>query len=161
MFFAPFPVDIKIAVRFAFVIGLDYPSLGERQVNFRVFLNGALGSILFGLIGCQPVSGYVFQKTGVVLDVQATTATLRELHLPNLIQPEASLLVKGKVVATGQGETYLVIEERESKVLVEVSAVDQDEVREMAGKKLEVYGNFRGGRKGLPLIVAIAIRELI
>jgi hypothetical protein len=119
-----------------------------------------LGFYILILVGCRPIPGYIFEKTGVIVDFQATTATLRELHLPNLVQPDSSILVNGRVVATGQGETFLVIEERDSKVLVEVSAIDQEVIRTLAGKKLEIYGNFRGGRRGLPLIVAIAIREV-
>lgn len=115
--------------------------------------------LFFALNACTEIRALVFEKTGIPLQFGVSSASLKELHLSRLIAPDRNLLVKGDVVEAGEGGTFIVIEDGQAKIMVDVTAVDPGILKGVIGKRVEILGRFSGGKKGLPLLVASALRD--
>lgn len=113
----------------------------------------------FALTACTELRAFVFEKTGIPMQLGVSSASLKELHLSGLIAPDRYLLAKGNVVEAGEGGTFIVIEDGQAKVMVDVTAINPGILKGVIGKRVEIVGRFSGGKKGLPLLVASALRD--
>ena len=115
--------------------------------------------LLLGVSACSKLRAVIFEKTGIPIEFNVSTATMKELHLNGLVAPGKYILVWGIVMEAGEGGTFIVIEDEYAKVMVDVTSLEQSLIQSSLGKKVEVLGRFSGGKKGLPLLIASAMRE--
>ncbi len=106
-----------------------------------------------------------FEVFGGTFFVEPTRVTMKEIHLDNGALKGHSVVVEGKVVQLSKYSTFIVLADETGKILVVVTELNSIDIAHFFSKdketvlSLTVLGTLETGKKGVPYLMAKAIRQ--
>ena len=102
----------------------------------------------------------VFSRSGKFLFSSYAPITLKEIHLGLEELRGKKVLIEGKVVESGKHHTFFVMEDDSARMLVVLTRFPNilPDLGTRQGKNVKVLGIVGNGKKGLPVVMASAIR---
>ena len=102
----------------------------------------------------------VFSRSGKFLFSSYAPITLKEIHLGLEELRGKKVLIEGKVVEAGKHHTFFVMEDDSAQMLVVLTRFPNilPDLGTRQGKNVRVLGIVGNGKKGLPVVMASAIR---
>ncbi len=102
----------------------------------------------------------VFSRSGKFLFSSYAPITLKEIHLGLEELRGKKVLIEGKVVESGKHHTFFIMEDDSARMLVVLTRFPNilPDLGTRQGKNVKVLGIVGNGKKGLPVVMASAIR---
>lgn len=102
----------------------------------------------------------VFSRSGKFLFSSYAPITLKEIHLGLEELRGKKVLIEGKVVEAGKHHTFFIMEDDSARMLVVLTRFPNilPDLGTRHGKNVRVLGIVGNGKKGLPVVMASAIR---
>lgn len=123
---------------------------------------------LFLLSACQKyeeskalVDEWSFTLTGGTLFSEPFQVTTKQLHFDTGELFGKDLVFEGKIEETGEDTTHLVMADTEGRILIVLTPVEDAYkiLQKNPGPNLRVLGRLERGKKGLPYILAKAVKS--
>ncbi len=123
--------------------------------------------IFFFQTGCQDLSVVsqmvdktLFQSFGAVFFQKVESYSMDEIHIDSVTMFGKSVFLEGNVLEVGDHMTYFVLTEGASKMLVVAVniSVSKDDIEQIQGKRVKVWGEIGNGKKGSPIVMAKALK---
>ncbi|MEY4631697.1 MAG: hypothetical protein RIQ81_1817 [Pseudomonadota bacterium] len=130
------------------------------------FIAAALLSVCLG--GCvadeSPINTLdraIFSRYGRFIFSSYRPLTLKEIHLGLEELRGQKVMIEGRVVDTGKHHTHFVLEDESARMLVVLTQYPNvlPDIGSRNGKTVKVLGVVGNGKKGLPVVMASAIRS--
>lgn len=121
----------------------------------------------FALMGCvgdespaNTLDRAIFSRYGRFIFSSYRPLTLKEIHLGLEELRGQKVLIEGRVVDTGKHHTHFVLEDESARMLVVLTQYPNilPDIGSRNGKNITVLGVVGNGKKGLPVVMASAIR---
>ena len=127
-------------------------------------------TLLALLFGCDRaavlpamIDTVAFENFGGTLFSEPRQMTLKEVHLDRQTEPSQGIIVEGSVVEVGKHLTYLVVDDKTARLLINLTDLDAVNLgleRYDVGLFVKFLGSVESGKKGLPFLKASAARRL-
>ncbi len=129
-------------------------------LGLTVLLAGVLTSCVGDESLVNTLDRAVFSRFGSFVFSSYTPITLKEIHLGLEELRGKKVLVEGQVIETGKHHTFFIMEDNSARMLVVLTRYPNilPDLGTRNGKKVRVLGIVGNGKKGLPVVMASAIR---
>ena len=123
-----------------------------------------LGTLLVSCIGDESLINTLdrafFSRSGSFIFSSYSPITLKEIHLDLEELRGKKVLIEGRVVETGKHHTFFIMEDDSARMLVVLTRYPNilPDLGTRNGKIVRVLGIVGNGKKGLPVVMASAIR---
>jgi len=103
-----------------------------------------------------------FRFMGTTLFNNPTKVSLKELHLDSGSLIGRSVIIHGEVVSVGDFYSHLTLTDESARMLVVLTDIPdaRDHLQNDDGLNLAILGSVERGKKGLPYVLARAIKPL-
>jgi hypothetical protein len=125
-------------------------------VFFLISLSGCIGDES----PANTLDRAIFSRYGRFIFSSYRPLTLKEIHLGLEELRGQKVLIEGRVVDTGKHHTHFVLEDDSARMLVVLTQYPNilPDIGSRNGKNIRVLGVVGNGKKGLPVVMASAIR---
>ena len=129
----------------------------------------SLGLLLISLTGCVGDESLVntlyrafFSRTGRFLFSSYSSVTMKEIHLGLEELRGKKVSIEGRVIEAGKHQTFFIMEDDSARMLVVLTRYPNvlPDLGSRNGKIVRVLGIVGNGKKGLPIVMASAIRTV-
>lgn len=129
----------------------------------------SLGLLVMSLTGCVGDESLVntldrafFSRTGRFLFSSYSPVTMKEIHLGLEELRGKKVSIEGRVVESGKHQTFFIMEDDSARMLVVLTRYPNvlPDLGSRNGKIVRVLGIVGNGKKGLPVVMASAIRTV-
>ena len=129
----------------------------------------SLGLFVMSLTGCVGDESLVntldrafFSRTGRFLFSSYSPVTMKEIHLGLEELRGKKVSIEGRVVESGKHQTFFIMEDDSARMLVVLTRYPNvlPDLGSRNGKIVRVLGIVGNGKKGLPVVMASAIRTV-
>lgn len=133
----------------------------RRMQIFVCIFCGFLSGCWSGLTLPVMVDAWLFRQTGATLFSNPEALSLKEIHLDNGTLSGREVVVAGVIEDVSGFGTYLVMSDQSARLLVVLTEVEHVPTFEASQHQgVQVLGTIESGKKGLPVVKAVAIRRL-
>lgn len=121
-------------------------------------------ALLTGCVGDESVVNTLdrafFSRTGRFLFSSYSPVTMKEIHLGLEELRGKKVSIEGRVVEAGKHQTFFVMEDDSARMLVVLTRYPNilPDLATRNGKSVRVLGIVGNGKRGLPVVMASAIR---
>jgi len=129
----------------------------------------SLGLLMISLTGCVGDESLVntldrafFSRTGRFLFSSYSAVTMKEIHLGLEELRGKKVSIEGRVIESGKHQTFFIMEDDSARMLVVLTKYPNvlPDLSSRNGKIVRVLGIVGNGKKGLPIVMASAIRTV-
>jgi hypothetical protein len=131
-----------------------------------IFLTGLLLASLTGCVGDESMINTLdrafFSRTGRFLFSSYSSVTMKEIHLGLEELRGKKVSIEGRVIEAGKHQTFFIMEDDSARMLVVLTRYPNvlPDLGTRNGKIVRVLGIVGNGKKGLPVVMASAIRNV-
>lgn len=134
--------------------------------TWNAFFSALVVCMSFGCVGDESIINTldraVFSRYGTFIFSSYRPLTLKEIHLGLEELRGQKVMIEGKIYEAGKHQTYFIMEDESARMLVVLTKYPNvlPDLGSRNGKQVKVLGIVGNGKKGLPVVMASAIRTM-
>jgi hypothetical protein len=109
----------------------------------------------------QIIDTELFERIGGTLLLDSAQISLRAIHLEQGSIEGRLIVTDGIIRDRGKSDTHLIIDDETTRLLVVTTKIDNDSMERLAavGQWVRILGTVDRGRKGMPVMTALALSD--